>query len=121
MIHSAGAANPQALLHACFGPLLAAPGFTQHQAELLSRAAKDWLPPSLLPELLLAACSASGGAGGGAGGGPGGVSGVSADGAGGGPAGSHWNEHVVGLVQAILGAKPELSQVRCHLLCWGCS
>ena len=62
------------------------------QAELVTRAAKSWLPASLLPELVAAACG----------------SGAAPEAA----LGANWNEAVVGLVQAALGAKPELPQVR---------
>lgn len=105
----AASCNPQALLHACLRPLLAGPPITQHQAELLSRASKDWLPASLLPELLAAACGSGGAAAGGTTGGT--DLAVSAAAAPAGVPGANWNEAMVGLVQATLSAKPGLSQV----------
>ena len=85
------AANPHALLAGCLRELLPAPGFGGHQAEVVARAAKDWLPPQLLPELLAAACGRAGG---------------------GAEAGAHWTEDTVGVVQGIVGAKPPLTQAR---------
>ncbi|GAB4820882.1 hypothetical protein N2152v2_007928 [Parachlorella kessleri] len=95
--------NPQALLRSCLQPLLAAPSLNQHQAELLTRLAKGSLPPSLLPELLMAAC--------------GGFADSAMTHAGGPhaehpaqPSGANWNEQSVGLLQAVLALKPDLHQ-----------
>ncbi len=84
----AATSNPQAFIAACLKPLLSSPsGLSKHQAEVVSNAVKSALPAQLLPEVLVAACSAAPGT----------------------AAGSAWNEHVVGVLQAALNAKPALS------------
>lgn len=82
----AGAVNPQAYIAACLRPLLSTPGLNKHQAELLSGTLKAALPPQLLPDVLAAACAGTAGTAGGGG----------------------WNEHRVGVLQAVLNAKPAL-------------
>ena len=107
---AAASHNPQALLRSCLQPLLAAPGLNQHQAELLTRLAKGSLPPSLLPELLIAACGGSGSNAMPHTGGPHAEPAV--------PAGASWNEQSVGLLQTVLALKPDLHQVGLGSFLW---
>lgn len=87
----AAKSSSQAFITACLRPLLtSSSGLGKHQAELIVGALKSALPTQLLPEALSAACCPPAAA---------------PDRA----AGSNWNEHVVGVLQAVLNAKPALS------------
>lgn len=93
----AGCSNPQAYIATCLQLLLSSPGLSKHQAELLGRTLKASLPHQLLPDVLAAACAPAGG-------------GAAAAGSGAAAAGGAWNEHTVAVLQAVVNAKPALSE-----------
>jgi len=101
--HLAAASNPQAYIAACLQPLLSSPGLNKHQAELVGGTLKPGLPPQLLPDVLAAACAACSPARLPANSGAGGAAPAAL------PGGSGWNEHTVGVLQAVLNSKPALS------------
>lgn len=89
-----GLVNPFVLLKHCFEALVSSPAFNHHQAELITRAVKDFIPATMLPDILEAACgyNRSGGE----------VTSAKL--------GRHWNEQLVGLLQTLMIGKPQLSQ-----------
>lgn len=101
-VGSLAGANPRALVASCLAPLLRSSAFGAPQAELAGRLVKDALPQALLPEVLAAACApAEAGAG---------DAGAAAERTpGGATPGAHWNEHTVGVLQALVDARPPLA------------